>query len=253
MFIYDFDHPDEWVHRFTAVVAPNAEAILSEIEARSIWDRDRSNPLRPPPKPASPATEGALSVISSDFAENAFRCFHATRLPTPNCILDEGLKALEFDKQLARVEAENSGGAAAAPAQSISDLTTLRGEREGYCWLTPSREYLHNGDLDAMFDRFGGEAVAVVHGTREVWPDDQNGEPTVVVAAIPTDWCYWAPERGPRRILFEVMAHLGHPLRDAFAKFWDVEVSRDIPAEMIERVCGRDDARVANPPRKSGF
>lgn len=259
MFVYDFDHPQEWVWRFADLIAPLAGDILRETEEKTEWELAGSHIRISVPKPEDPATKRALEAVTRDFASSAFRAFHATRLVSADTILSEGLLALDREKQIARTRAALARSRSARMRERVEawgrwsrDDEALRSERrEGDCWLTPSRRRLHDGGLNLMFGRLGGEFMERISDDPFLEAEasgSEVGQPMVVVAAIPTSWCRWTPEMGPRRLLFEVMRHLGHQLDDAYIPFWDVQIAHDIPPGFIEHVCPRADARVAAPP-----
>lgn len=259
MFVYDFDCPDEWVGRFIKLVEPKATSILKEIKEQTAWELSGSDIRFTTANPPAPEKDLLLATISTDFSNSAFRAFHATRLLRPTAILDEGLLALDRRVQIDRVlDATSAPGCTARRANrsaawagwSEENDTLDTRYREGDCWLTPSRSFLHDGGLDLMFERFGGEFTERISGDPykpTLQPQSDVGHPTVVVAAIPARWCRWAPRSGPLRILYETMARLGHSLQDSFAPFWDVQVNQSLPPNVIEFVCDRHDERVAHP------
>lgn len=258
MFVYDFDHPEEWIWRFEKMIAPMADAIHREIQEKTEWELAGSHIRISTPKPADPSTTEALAAIRSDFGDKAFRAFHATRLLNSESVLKGGLLALNRKRQISRVLDAVSGLTSSQSQERIAawenwteDTDEVQScQREKSCWLTPSRRALHDGGLDPMFERFGGEFIERISGD----PFDgkrscssEIGRPMVVVAAIPTKWCRRTYDMGPQRVLHEVLGGLGYSLNISFIEFWDVQVEHDIPPDRIEYVCPRDDLRVADP------
>lgn len=259
LFTYDFDAPQEWTPRLQPFVASDAAQIQAEIAREMAHELSHPFDRLPEPAPAMSATNAALDLIADDFRQAAFRAFHATRLIEPQIILQEGLRALRRREQIDRMQrASFSETPSADLAQRLARIADWNEDvdgiatrmREGDCWLTPSRSLLHDGGLDDMFNRLGGEFIDTIsRGFPSPGEDvsEDPGQPTVVVAVIPSAWCAWAPIKAPRRLLMETLASLGHPVKESWAGYWDVQVQHDIPARHIEFVCERSDPRVAAP------
>lgn len=264
LFVYDFDFPQSWTPRFQDLLKPGARQIVHEVERQIEWERSGSDVRMLAPEPPAPVKDAVLHKICDDFSRNSFRAFHATRLVRPEVVLEEGLRALNRRDQIDLVQRTYQG---VQGNQQVDrrvkcwtdweeDTDTLQTHhREGDCWLVPSRHMLHDGGLDCMFERIGGEFIQRVSGDPFRDSSDKNLDPgraTVVVAILPSRWCWRAPEAGPMKILCETMASLGHPLHESLAPYWDVKVGADIPPENIECVCDRTDERVAAPPVPDG-
>ena len=257
MFVYDFDHPSEWVDRFRDFVKPKTADVIREMREQSEFIHLGLDERAFIAEPDSPETDRVLREISADFEKSFIRAFHATRLIEPEKIYNDGLQVLDREKHKARVQNNFVTNDTVKQKRRNSswdawskDEDTRTQCREGSCWLTPSRHHLHDGGLDLMFERYGGEFMERISGdpfTPGIQEDDEPGQPTVVLASLPTRWNRNTLKAGPRRILDHVLKSLDCDPECKFTPFWDIDVNRDIPPCMIELVCHRDDARVSCP------
>lgn len=217
LFVYDFDFPQAWTPRFQELLKPDAVQIVREVERQIEWELSGSDVRMLEPEPPTPVKEAALREICDDFSRNGFRAFHATRLVRPEVILEEGLRTLNRRDQIDLVQRTYQGvqgeqhvmRRVSAWASWKEDADTPQTHcREGDCWLVPSRHLLHDGGLDCMFERIGGEFIERISGDPFRDSSGESADPgraTVVVAILPSGWCWMAPESGPMRILYETM------------------------------------------------
>lgn len=253
MFI--FDYPLEWIGRFTTLAAPRADAITHEVNDQMCWDLAALDVRASTQRPEAIETNYLLEYIRQEFSKSAFRAFHATRLVRPEAILRDGLQALQPEKQIDRVVEAfampdplvTKAASRVSHQGSGADLVKTK------CWLVPSRAFLHDGGLDPMFDRFGGETIRQdLEGIlqHDGTAGSEPGTPVVVVAALPAIWCDHTLDAAPPWILKETLAHLGYHLPDTCAPPWSVRVVDRVPPDAIEYICPREDGRVAYPLRK---
>lgn len=251
MFIYDLDRPGEWVSRFPDLAGQDPEQIRAEFAAFRDWDLSPLLVRSETPRPPRPAMDTLTRAIQTDLQSSAFRAFHATRASRAESFRESGLRALDRQAQARALAGELPVGDPRIDIwqQWTPETDTRRSQfREGDCWLVPSRALLHDGDLDAIFNSFGGEFLSDILDDVLRWkPGAAPGTPMVVVATIPFSWCAFAPEQAPTYILHALMRARGYPLMDELPRLWDAQIARDIPPQMIEAVCPRDDPRVAAP------
>lgn len=259
LFVYDFDYPHLWTPRFNELLKPNAVQIVHEVERQLQWELAGSDVRMREAKPPAPLKDYAIHKIQKDLSRNYFRAFHATRLIRPEVVLEEGLRALDARRQIDLIERTyqdvrrdarlNCRMEALGARRRDSRIREAR-DREGICWLVPSRHLLHDGGLDCMFERIGGEFIERISDDPFRDMSDKGLDPgraTVVVATLPSGWCWLTNEAGSMRIFCKTMASLGHPLHNRLASYWDVKIKADIPPGNIEYVCDRSDERVAVP------
>jgi hypothetical protein len=250
--IVDLDLPKSWPPLLVAEIGPLLPSILAEEKASLAFDLsgDRWHHASPP----TPSTKAAHQVVRREMANHRIRVFHATRLLDFDVVRREGLRPLDFEKQISTMKAILLSERRFASLNEIDDLVAavdidddfFRG-REGQVWATPLRRLLHDGGCDVFFKHWGGEAIQRLAqmASRELVLGIQSlGTPAVVTFGIPAfGYCSFSDWRLPPTMVGLMLESAGLIERNLEA--WDVLVKQAIPAEWIENVLPKDDPTLA--------
>jgi hypothetical protein len=187
-------------------------------------------------------------------ADQRIRVFHATRLLDFNIVLEEGLRPLDLDHQIAGMRETLLAAGRFNSSDEINSLVAgvkiedaFFRNREGQVWATPLRRFLHDGGCDVFFNHWGGEAIqrlARMASPKLEAAIQSLGTPAVVTASIPAFGCCRHSDSRIALTMVGLMLERGGFIERS-GEAWDVLIEQAIPAEWIENILPKDDPTLA--------
>lgn len=194
-----------------------------------------------------------MHLVGEFMAERELLAFHATRLIDFNHVRTNGLRMLNLEQHIERLKREFKEAGAMEALTEVDFATTKMREadrsfirREGAVWATPFRALLHDGGCDSFYESYGGEAIwhiARCAGGKLEQAIKQLGKPAVVMIRYPAyGWCQRTEDRLPQSMIELHLQHEGN--WEAKDHTWDIQITRDVPAENIVNVVHPNDPQV---------
>lgn len=262
MRIFDLDKPEEWTSLFHSFITPKFDRLVKSFEGIDERHEEYQDPfLRS--QDVKYLGMGFVETVENEILElikdQHVLAFHATRLVNTGTVRQQGLNALDCISHLKKVldVYEQSDDLISKEISSkIKEFLmdgNLEGDisyRVGLCSFTTRRSNLSDGNLDSMFEIFGGEIVAEITDNR-LGRKYENfyhpGRPCVVVAAIPFSWGLMGfSAKAAKFILHHVMESMNYKPPQSIPSLPDLMVKRSVPGELIKLVTRPEDLRVRN-------